>query len=1104
VTIKLIQKIIRNNFPLILVILIAAFIGLQNTSIRAYYSGWDNIHAEFDIEQYAKRVFFGAWQSHEGLGGPAAKGHLSEITRLPVLFVLNSLLPNYLVRSSFIFLMYITGGVGMYLYLKKIWIKKALGIYGKWVAGIGSLLYLLHPLTLQQFYISFEIFTVQFAFFPFLLLSIHFLLKKITWKSILVFMVIQLALAPSAHTPTVHYLGIIFSLIYSFFYALDIKKILPAVKFSIFIALLTLLMNSYWILPNLYYGLHNSRYVSESEANVLFGPESLWSIRESNTVHSFLTGFHYLVTWRDYNFESQEHELIFNEWTNHFSNPFRNMQMYVLGIFSILGFFITILNKKRGKGRWAILIIYSLCVSLIWIELFPTKFLILNLYKSKTFLEAFRNPFTKLSILYSFFLIVLFIEFINMILKLMKEKLEKNIQEIVINIFLTMLLIYVVSITAPIFSGNFISEKLKVIFPPEYEKLYTFMKTKNENMRVLEMPYSSREGWVLYNWSTPHITNAYQGIGFYFFGFPQPFLTPDFARWSEVNDFFYQELQFTVDKNDYEQFKQITKKYHVPLVIIDESREIPYKKYNFKENHELLVNAGFKKIWEENFISVYENTENSNELDSFIIPNKLEFVSADLNRVKKDVAFSKVGSYINHSEQNKSLNYIFPFSELLYKQIPNTTFSENKVTIKKSIPKDNYLLEIPKYNSNSFNTTAALQLNNNIISVSFPQHELAANNQKYLISHLKNIEIELADYPSEYFLLVDDKKLLLKNGDIQYLPLSLMETKNDFILFSSEDEKLLYKYIINWDDIKDGTKIELTQIDELKIETTYPIAKANLSKIPSENCTKPEIGNISTNYGFEIATYEANNYGVNCNTLDLSFISPSSSYLLNIQGENFAGRSIKMFINYSIENTIQEEHLFAESKFNSTIPLDKISEDLTSRYFVNWETRSFGRESMNKIYNINVVPYPLENFAEIVLTKIDKTETAKNEIEVISFKKYSNFIYVINAKCANTCYFGIDQAYDDLWIAYDKQNNKILPHFTYNNWANLWEINNNSSEISILYIPQLIALLGMFVATTSILITILFIVKKETSSQTKLASDEKIHHKTKQILKRKN
>ena len=98
-TIKLIQKIIRNNFPLILVILIAAFIGLQNTSIRAYYSGWDNIHAEFDIEQYAKRVFFGAWQSHEGLGGPAAKGHLSEITRLPVLFVLNSLLPNYLVRS---------------------------------------------------------------------------------------------------------------------------------------------------------------------------------------------------------------------------------------------------------------------------------------------------------------------------------------------------------------------------------------------------------------------------------------------------------------------------------------------------------------------------------------------------------------------------------------------------------------------------------------------------------------------------------------------------------------------------------------------------------------------------------------------------------------------------------------------------------------------------------------------------------------------------------------------------------------------------------------------------------------------------------------------
>lgn len=1102
-TIKSVQKIIKNNLPLILIVLVAIFIGLQNTSIRAYYSGWDNIHAEFDIDQYARRVFFGAWQEHEGLGGPAAKGHLSEIIRLPILYILNLILPNYLVRSSFIFIMYAIGSVGMYLYLYKIWIKNSLGTYGKWLAGTGALLYLLHPLTLQQFYISFEIFTVQFAFFPFLLLSIHLLLKKITWKSILVFMLIQLALAPSAHTPTVHYLGIIFSLIYSFFYALDVKKILPAIKFSIFVGLLTLLMNSYWILPNLYYGFHNSSYVAESEANVLFGPESLWSIRESNTVHSFLTGFHYLVTWRDFNFESHEHELIFNEWTNHFANPFRNMQMYVLGIFSILGFFITIFNKKIGKGRWAIITIYSLCVSLIWIELFPTKFLILNLYKSKTFLEAFRNPFTKLSILYSFFLIVLFIQFIKTIIKLLKERLNKDTQKIVIATVLTMSLVYVVSITAPIFSGNFISEKLKVIYPSEYQELYAFMKTKNKDMRVLELPYISREGWVLYDWSTPKITNAYQGIGFYFFGFPQPFLTPDFARWSEVNDFFYQELQFAIDKNNSKQFKEITKKYHIPLAIIDESRTIPYKEYSFEANHELLILAGYKKIWEENFISVYENTDNVNDLNSFIIPDKLEYVSADLDRVKKDVAYSKVGSYINQNKPDNNLNYIFPFSELLYKQIPDIIFSENNVTLKKSFPKDNYLLEVPSLVKDGLNTTMALQLKNNIIYVTFPQFELIANNQKILMPNLKNIEFELKDYPTEYLLSVNSKGVLLKAGEIQYLPVSLTETKDYSISFSSTNGNLLFNYIIDWENIKKETEIELTEIDEIRIDTIYPIAKANLSKIPSENCTKPIIGDILTTNEFEIATYQADNYGVNCNSLDLTFISPSSSYLLNIDGENFAGRSIKMFINYSVENTIQEEHLLAESKFNTTIPLDKISEDPTSKYFVNWETRSFGNESINKIYSINVVPYPLEKFAEISLTKIDKTDSLKNKIEIISSKKYSNYKYSIKTKCEGTCHFGIDQAFDDLWIAYDKQNNKILPHFTYNNWANLWQVDEDSSDILILYIPQLVAFFGMFIAITStIAITILIL--KKTVPQSKAYLKRKINHKTKQILKGKN
>ncbi|MBP7740709.1 hypothetical protein KA089_00830 [Candidatus Woesebacteria bacterium] len=1092
--------------------MISFFIGLQNTSIRSYYSGWDNIHAEFDIAQYAKRVFFGAWQEHKGLGGPSAKGHLSEITRLPIIYLIDLILPAYLVRSTFIMLMYATGGVGMYLYLKKIWIKDSLKENSKWIAGLGSLLYLLHPLTLQQFYISFEIFTVQFAFFPFLILSIHLLLRKITWKSILIFMIVQLALAPSAHTPTVHYLGVLFSLIYSFFSALDSKKIFSAFKFMLFIGLLTMLMNAYWILPNLYYGLHNSRYVSQSEANVLFGPESLWSIRDSSTLHSFLTGFHYLTTWRDYDFKTEEHQLIFNEWSNHLKNPFRNMQLYTIGIFSILGFFITIFNKRIGKKRWAIVIIYLICISLIWIDLFPTNNIILQLYKSKTFLETFRNPFTKLSILYSFFLIVLIVEFLKLITVLIENKLNKKVQQVVLPSFLLIFFVYIISITSPIFSGHLISEKLKVIFPPEYEKLYSFMKTKDSDMRTLEMPYISREGWVLYDWSTPNRTNAYQGIGFYFFGFPQPFLTPDFARWSEVNDFFYQELQYAIDKNDFEQFKQITKKYNIPLAIVDESRVYPYKDYDFQKNYEMLENSGYKKIWQEKYISVYENVENTNFENSLIIPKKLSFISADFNRVKKDVAFPKIGEYININKTKEVAKYIFPFSSLLLKETPDVVFSENEVTIKKSVAKDNYLLEIPGNSGTVFDTTLALQLKDGVIFTSFPKNKIITNNENISLSYIENSEIKLDSAYSNYSIFVNGKVVELKENEIQYLPLNLIKNKDQSIIYSSIDGKVISETDINWEQFEKNISLELSDTDEITIKSTFQTAQANLSKIPSENCTKPLMGDMLTTYENKVANYEANNYGVNCNTLDINFISPSSSYLLNIDGENFAGRSTKMFINYSVANSIQEEHLFPESKFNITIPLDKISENPQSRFFVNWETRSFGKYSNNKINSIQVFPFALEKFSEISLTRIDGDDNIKNNIEVISSNKKLNFLYNIKINCPQECYFGIDQAHDDLWIAYDKNNHKILPHFTYNNWANLWRANENSEDVVIVYLPQFGAFLGMIAIPLVAGYLIVYGLRKMTDKKSfeneeqlsKKIAKHPIRSKTKKVFRGKN
>ena len=64
----------------------------------------------------SQRVVFGAWQEHQGLGAPASQAHLAELPRLPLLYILNSLLPQSAVRFSFIYLCYVLGGISTCLF----------------------------------------------------------------------------------------------------------------------------------------------------------------------------------------------------------------------------------------------------------------------------------------------------------------------------------------------------------------------------------------------------------------------------------------------------------------------------------------------------------------------------------------------------------------------------------------------------------------------------------------------------------------------------------------------------------------------------------------------------------------------------------------------------------------------------------------------------------------------------------------------------------------------------------------------------------------------------------------------------------------------------
>ncbi len=70
-------------------VLITLSIARRNYTPGTFLSGWDTLHPEFNFGLYLKRVFWGVWREHQGIGAVASQAHAAELTRIPILFLLS-------------------------------------------------------------------------------------------------------------------------------------------------------------------------------------------------------------------------------------------------------------------------------------------------------------------------------------------------------------------------------------------------------------------------------------------------------------------------------------------------------------------------------------------------------------------------------------------------------------------------------------------------------------------------------------------------------------------------------------------------------------------------------------------------------------------------------------------------------------------------------------------------------------------------------------------------------------------------------------------------------------------------------------------------------
>ena len=608
---KILQILKTNIFPL-LIILICGILAWKNYVPGTILSGWDTLHPEFDFWLYFKRTLSGVWMAHQGLGAVASQSHPAEIPRLLIYGLLELVLPSNLARYSYLFLCLTFGALGIYYFSKYILSIK----WNKFVnvsAFLSSLFYIFNLTTVQQFYVPLEMFAVHYALVPWLfLLGLRYTREK-NKKTLIWFSIITLFASSMAHTATLFYVYLV---------SLGLFLIVQNFKKAFFLCLITILINSFWILPNLYYIKNHSTEVSISKIHTNFTDEAFMQSQSFGDLNNLSLSKSFLFNWREFDFKQNNFVDLLDEWKTHLAKPYVKEIGYSLFALSIFGFLVSLYFKS--KPTIALLLPFLLSV-FFWINENPplTNIFIYLRENFPLIKEGLRFPFTKFSLIYILVLSIWF-GFASRLIVNLLSKIKLGY------IYVLGTIVAIFYFQLPQFQGYLISPSMKVKIPSNYTDAFNWLNKQDESSRVAKLPLNSYWGWVYNDW-------GYQGAGFTWFGIKQPILEREFDRWSPYNETFYSEAARAIFNRDNQGFQRIVDKYQVKYLLLDESVINPGG-----EKIEVM-DLGFDKVFNSGFLTIYDTGIDIKNISAL---NNYTPINADLTYSKMDPIYQKYGDYV--------------------------------------------------------------------------------------------------------------------------------------------------------------------------------------------------------------------------------------------------------------------------------------------------------------------------------------------------------------------------------------------------------------------------------------------------------------------------
>lgn len=554
---------LKKHWDKVLLFSLVLFLCFRNYTPGTWLIGWDNIMPEFDIWLNLKRSLFAVWQEYQGLGLVGGMAHATDLIRELVLLPFTLILPHSLIRYLWHFFLIFLGTLGIYTGLKK--------RFSPPITFLASLFYLLNFGSVQYFWAPLESFSAFWGFFPWLIFSLWDYLDDPDPQNLRRLLLLNLLAIPAFYVQTifiVYFLCLLLVLFSHFLFSF--KKWKQEIGNSAKIALSILFLNSFWLLPFIYFFITNLHQPVAGIGNFMSSEESFARNQFRGTIPDFL-----LLRGYYYDFPDTAGKFM-APWIAHFSNTYILILGYLTSLPVVFGLY-KIIKRLFGKAQYQDLaLLLLLCLSSVALLSSTPIFSEINelIRQSSLLNQVFRAPFTKFIVPTIFTFTLLFaygLETLFEIITVLKySSIVKNGLSL---FFLVSLLIF----SLPSFTGNYISQNMRQKVPQDYFQLFNYLKEQPSINRIANLPQGSFWGWTNYNFRVT-------GSGFIWYGIPQPILDRAFDTWNLKNEQYYWELNYALQSQNVDLLNQVLQKYSISYVLFDNHVYFPDEKIYSKNS----------------------------------------------------------------------------------------------------------------------------------------------------------------------------------------------------------------------------------------------------------------------------------------------------------------------------------------------------------------------------------------------------------------------------------------------------------------------------------------------------------------------------------------